>query len=173
MYHGSKRFAGGTAVKKLAILSISLVLLLAQGCTSNDRNGAGVESNITTPASTSVAPASGSAAPISWPSDPAANGGSTLPASAPYSQGNVATAPQNVNPGPFLTASEGVAPGGPSAAPANTLTSRADGTMIGPNDQPAATTGWGTPGPQATPAAASAKTTPKPSLQTAKPAAPK
>ena len=162
-------------MKKLAILSISLVLLLAQGCTSNDRNGAGVESNITTPASTSVAPASGSDAPISRPSDPAANGGSTLPASAPYSQGNVATAPQNVNPGPFLTASQpqGAGSGGPGSAPSNTLTSRADGTMIGPNDQPAATTGWGTPGPQATPAAASAKTTPKPSSQTAKPAAPK
>jgi hypothetical protein len=140
-------------VKHLAILSIALVLLLAQGCTSNDRNGAGTEASILTPASASAAPPSGGAAPISHSSDPAANGGSSLPASTPYSQPGTASVQQSVNPVPFLTASQGAGTGGTGRAPVEALTSRADGTMSGPNDQPAATTGWGTTAPPATPAA--------------------
>jgi hypothetical protein len=152
-------------MKQLAIFSIALVLSLAQGCTSNDKDKAGTEGSITTPASATVAPASGAAAPTSQPSDPAANGGSALPAAAPYSEANSASAPQNVNPAPFLVASESAGRGGSTSAPSNTLTSRADGTMSGPNDLPAATTGWGTP------AAASEKpaATPKSKLQTARP----
>jgi hypothetical protein len=169
MYHGSNHFGGGTAVKQLAIFSIALALSLAQGCTSNDKDKAGTERSITTPASASVAPASGGVAPISQPSDPAANGGSALPAAAPYSEANGASAPQNVNPAPFLVANESAGPGGATSAPASTLTSRADGTMSGPRDLPAATTGWGTP------AAASEKpaATLKSKQQTAHPAAPK
>lgn len=135
-------------MKYLAIFSIALILLVAQGCTSNDRFGAGTAGSITTPASASAAPPSGGAAPISRPSDPAANGGSTLPAAAPYSDGS--SVPQNVNPAPFLTASQSGGAGGASSAPPSTLTSRADGTMRGPNDQPAATTGWGTSSAPAT-----------------------
>ncbi len=151
----------GLPLKHLAIFSIAVVLLLSQGCTSNDRVGAGTAASITTPASASVAPPSGGAAPISRPSDPAANGGSSLPAAAPYSEAGSASAAQNVNPAPFLTASQGGA-SGPASAPATKLTSRADGTMIGPNDQPAATTGWGTTVPQATAPATSGKSAVKP-----------
>jgi hypothetical protein len=156
-------------VKQLAIFSIALVLSLAQGCTSNDKDKAGTEGSITTPASASVAPASGGAAPISQPSDPAANGGSTLPAAAPYSEAGGASAQQNVNPAPFLVANESAGPGGTSSAPASTLTSRADGTMSGPSDLPAATTSWRTPAAVSEKPAANAK--PKP--QTSHPAAPK
>jgi hypothetical protein len=131
-------------VKQLAIFFIALVLSLAQGCTSNDKDKAGTEGSITTPASASVAPASGGAAPISQASDPAANGGSTLPAAAPYSDASAPSAQQNVNAAPFLVANESAGPGGTTSAPASTLTSRADGTMSGPNDLPAATTSWGT-----------------------------
>ena len=153
-------------MKQLAIFSLALVLALAQGCTSNDKVKAGTEGSITTPASASVAPASGDAAPISQPSDPAANGGSTLPAAAPYTEAGGASAPQNVNPAPFLVANESAGPGGSTSAPANTLASRADGTMSGPNDLPAASTGWGTPA--ANKPAANSKSKPP-----ARPAAPK
>ncbi|HEY6308131.1 MAG TPA: hypothetical protein VI488_16905 [Candidatus Angelobacter sp.] len=148
-------------MKQFALFSFALVLLLAQGCTSNDRNQAGTEGSIITPATASVAPASGSAAPISGTSDPAANGGSTLPAAAPYSESGSGAAQQNVNPAPFLVASQGGGAGGATSAPASRLTTRADGTMSGPNDQPAATTGWGTPGPTV-PSSASAKSTATP-----------
>jgi hypothetical protein len=153
-------------VKQLVIFSIALALAFSQGCTSNDKVKAGTEGSITTPASASVAPASGDAAPISQPSDPAANGGSTLPAAAPYTEAGGASAPQNVNPAPFLVANESAGPGGSTSAPANTLASRADGTMSGPNDLPAASTGWGTPA--ANKPAANSKSKPP-----ARPAAPK
>jgi hypothetical protein len=151
----------GTAVKPLLILTISFLLLLAQGCTSNDKSGAGVEGSITTPASASVAPPSGNAPPVTRSSDPAANGGAGLAASAPYSQANSATVQQNVNPAPFMTAGVGQGQGagsdGATSTTSGRLISRADGTMSGPNDHPAATTGWGTPGPQGNPPPASAK----------------
>ncbi len=159
MYYGNIAFGGGTAVKQLAILAIALVLLLALGCTSNDRVGAGTAGRPTTPTSASAAAPSGAAAPISQPSDPGANGGASLPAAAPYSQPGSASAQQNVNPTPFLTASQGAGAGGARFAPATMLTSRADGTMAGPNDQPAATTGWGTSAPPAAPTAEGGKTT--------------
>jgi hypothetical protein len=62
-----------------------------------------------------------------------------------------------------------------NAVPANALTSRADGTMIGPNDQPAAGTGPETPGqPAISSTATSSATGPKPvSAKPRKPAAPK
>ncbi len=169
MYHGSNHFGGGTAVKHLAIFLLALALSFVQGCTSNDKDKAGTEGSIATPASASLAPASGGAAPISRPSDPAANGGSALPAAAPYSEANGATAPQNVNPAPFLVASESAGRGGSTSAPSNTLTSRADGTMSGPNDLPAATTGWGTPAAASEKPAATTKSKP----QSGHPAAPK
>ncbi len=147
-------------MKHVAILSVAFILLSAQGCTSNDRVSAGTQGSVTTPASSTVAPPSGAAAPVSWPSDPAANGGSSLPAAAPYSETGAASAAQNVNPTPFLAGQGG--PSGPSSAPATRLTSRADGTMMGPNDQPAATTGWGTAVPQAA-APVTGKTPAKPS----------
>jgi hypothetical protein len=148
-------------VKPLVILAVSSVLLLAQGCTSFDKDKAGVESSVTVPSSATGAPVAGNVPPVTPVSDPAANGGSSLPAASPYSQPNGAIAQQNINPAPFMTAAGGQAPGGATTGAAlitsGSLTSRADGTMSGPNDQPPATTGWGTPGPQAIPTAPSAK----------------
>jgi len=141
----------GRAVKKFAICSVSWVLLLALGCSSNDKTGAGVQGSATdsksSSSSASTSPASASSGNSPQPArqpDPAANGGSTLTASAPYSSGSGASVSQNVNPAPFMTASQASASA--SSVPANALTSRADGTMMGPNDQPAAGTGPETPG---------------------------
>jgi hypothetical protein len=128
------------------VFFISFALLSILGCTSNDRIGAGREGNLNTPntpAATNAIPADSRAQSSGQP-DPAATGGSTLPASAPY-EGGGATVTQNVNPAPFLVASQPGA-GGTGAAPSNALTSRADGTMRGPNDLPAASTGSGTSG---------------------------
>jgi hypothetical protein len=152
-------------VKQLAIVvivSVALALLFfAQGCTSNDRVTAGTEGSITTPASATLAPPSGAAPPVSQPSDAAANGGSSLPAAAPYRDAG-APAAQNVNPTPFLVASQNAGPGGANSPPSNTLTSRADGTMSGPNDLPAASTGWGTSPAAAKPAAGAKPQTGRP-----------
>jgi hypothetical protein len=154
-------------MKYLALFSVSCILLLTQGCTSLDQSGAGVESSVAAvpqASPTPPAPASASAVPPPGQPDPAANGGSSLPASAPYTQANSASVPQNVNPAPFLAGgqAQGAASGSP-AAPSGRLTSRADGTMIGPNDLPAATTGWGAPVLQpASTAKAGKKPTPKP-----------
>jgi hypothetical protein len=153
-------------MRYFTLFAISCILSLAQGCTSLDRDGAGVESNVasaTLAPSASSAPASPSAAPISASSDPAANGGSSLPASAPYTQENSASVPQNLNPAPFLAGGQAQgADSGSQAAPSSSLTSRADGTMIGPNDLPAATTGWGTTIQPASSTPLGKKRTPRP-----------
>lgn len=157
-----------TAMKYLALLSISCILLVAQGCTSLDQSGAGVESSVAeVPAvsPTPPPPASGGLPPASGQPDPSANGGSTLPASAPYAQDNSARVPQSVNPVPFLAGGQprGAAAGN-QAALSSSLTSRADGTMSGPTDLPAASTGWGVPvSSPASTGKAGKKTTAKPS----------
>jgi hypothetical protein len=128
-------------MKKIAFVTCALVLM-ALGCTSNDKNGAGREATpaeTAAPAPPTAATASVSPASTEAPgrSDPSANGGSSLTASTPYN-GNGQTVSQNINPAPFLTASQrGTST---TAVPPNSLTSRADGTMSGPNDQPAAGT---------------------------------
>jgi hypothetical protein len=94
--------------------------------------------------------------------DPESSGGSNLAASAPYA--GTPTATQNINGAPFLTASgESAGQQGPGQAP-NRLTSRADGTMMSPNDEPAAGIGPGltipigsTPMPSRSPAPAAPK----------------
>ena len=96
-------------MKHLALLSLSATLL-AVGCTANDKTSAGLEGNPNAPP-----PAPVSADTRTQPSaqgDSAANGGFNLPASAPY-QGN-ATVTQNVNPAPFLAASQSQAAGAAS-----------------------------------------------------------
>jgi hypothetical protein len=137
----------GSFVNKLAMCSVALVLLLVLGCAVDVKYGAGAQAGEKASVPSGSAPAGGNSQPARQP-DPAANGGSTLTASAPYSHGNGASAPQNVNPAPFMTASQASASA--SSVPANALTSRADGTMMGPNDQPAAGTGPETPGQPAT-----------------------
>jgi hypothetical protein len=138
------------SMKHLAVCSVLFVLMFGQGCTSNDRTPAGPEGSLNTPES-APATASGSATQPSGQADPAANGGSSLPASAPY-QGNGAPVSQNLNPAPFLAASQPQGQASGSTTALDGLTSRADGTMRGPNDQPAASTGWGSPAQTAQPA---------------------
>ena len=88
-------------MKNLALLPLSLTFI-AVGCTSNDKTGAGLEGNLNTPPAPAVSSDSRTQ-PAGQP-DPGANGGFKLPASAPY-QGN-ATVTQNLNPAPFLAASQ-------------------------------------------------------------------
>jgi len=93
-------------MKHLALLSLSAALLTV-GCTSNDKTSAGLAGDPNAPppppisADTRTQPAS--------QGEPAANGGFNLPASAPYN-GN-ATVTQNINPAPFLAASQSQATG--------------------------------------------------------------
>jgi hypothetical protein len=147
-------------VKQFGIIAILVSFSLVQGCSSSSRDSAGRTAEVTNPpAATELAVSSNVPAPLPR-LDPAANGGSDLPASAPYRQANGQPVQQNINAAPFMVAAGGQ--GGGSSSGAALLTSggfanRADGTMSGPNDQPAASTGWGTPGPQAIPAATSSK----------------
>jgi hypothetical protein len=134
-----------TMLSNLCALMLIALGCFFLGCTSNDKNGAGREApprELGAPAppvaaSASVVPA-GTEAP--GRSDPSANGGSSLTASTPYN-GNGQTVSQNINPAPFLTASHAST----VAVAPNSLISRADGTMSGPNDQPAAGTERGVP----------------------------
>jgi hypothetical protein len=88
-------------MKHLALLSLSATLL-AVGCTSNDKTSAGLEGDPNAPPPPAVS--ADSRTQSSSHGDSAANGGFNLPASAPY-QGT-ATVTQNVNPAPFLAASQ-------------------------------------------------------------------
>lgn len=137
----------------VTVVTLSFFILMAQGCTSNDKSGSGRESSVTLPESATELAVKGNVPPVIPASDPAANGGFNLPASSAYNQPAGATVQQqNVNPTPFLTLSTspgqvqtaGAPAGAPGLTLSGSLTSRADGTMSGPHDQPAATTGWGT-----------------------------
>lgn len=89
-------------------------------------------------AGATAAPGNGMAAQdAAGSTDATATGGSNLPASTPYKHGG-ASAQQNVNATPFMTATQ---PAGKNPAQPSDLISRADGTMMGPNDQLAAGTG--------------------------------
>ncbi|HMF89692.1 MAG TPA: hypothetical protein VKL40_03540 [Candidatus Angelobacter sp.] len=124
-------------MKRLALFGLVITGLLMTGCD-------------TTRPSEPIAGAEGSkatAAPAAQPSpqpDPASNGGSSLAVSTPYDGGGKTVA-QNVNPAPFLVGSPAQTAGTGAPPPPNLLTSRADGTMYGAHDQPAASTSWGTP----------------------------
>lgn len=154
-------------MKTLGSVAILILVLFAQGCSSNDKDAAGIKGNVTTPAPATELAATANVPQVMTRLDPAANGGSSLPAIAPYSKPNGPAVQQNINPAPFMVAAggQGAATPGPGAGliTSGSLTSRADGTMSGPNDQPAATTGWGTQGPQAVPAAAPGKQASRPS----------
>lgn len=144
-------------MKTSIVLLIGCLLLFVQGCTRNDRDSAGLRHEPGAPTeATAVPPSAGTQG---YQGDSSANGGLGLRAAAPYASGS--TAQQNVNPGPFVSAGQG--PAGTAATMPSTsmLTRSADGTMSGPNDLPAATTGWGTAaatyGPQAPAAQAPSK----------------
>lgn len=132
-------------MKILGLLGIILLFVLMQGCTSSDRDSAGLKRRPGVPPAAEASPTpapNGGQVGAHFSSE--ANGGTRLATAAPYS-GTGAPAPQNINPGPFLVASQNQtgAQNGPSINP-RALTRSADGTMSGPNDLPPATTGWGT-----------------------------
>jgi hypothetical protein len=126
-------------MKPLSLFYLIVTALLIAGCETGRPSEAAPAGS----SARSTPPMPATAQPSPQP-DPAANGGSTLPASTPYDGGGTTIA-QNVNPAPFLAGSPAQPAGAAGAPPPpNSLTSRADGTMYGSNDQPAASTTWGT-----------------------------
>ncbi len=127
---------------------LMLSILFVLGCSGNDKDraSAATGSGASLPSSAAGAEGSGVVPPEQPQMDAGASGGSSLPASTPYSQGKGGTVAQNVNAAPFLT-SESIKGGAAQRAASSTgLVSRADGTMYGPSDQPAAGVGPGMQG---------------------------
>jgi hypothetical protein len=127
----------------LALLMIVCAVFV--GCSGNDKDRATASSG-SVPSSPNTAQGAAGAGMRTVDEaaqvDPSSSGGSTLATSTPYTDGKGAAVSQNVNPAPFLTANEAgatTARGGASTG----LVSRADGTMYGPSDQPAAGVGPG------------------------------
>ena len=127
----------------LALLLIVGAGLL--GCSGDDKDRATAGSGMPSSSNTSEGAGGVASADQSVQVNPSSSGGSTLPASMPYSQGKSGAVSQSVNPAPFLTASE-AKPETQKATGSTGLVSRADGTMYGPNDQPAAGIGPGMEG---------------------------
>lgn len=127
-------------MKKLALLLVvSALLMVVVGCPVVDQRP-----EKTAAASTGAqAPSAETKAEEPVRSDPAANGGSSLRASMPYSQAGAPVASQNLNAAPFLITAESRGAIVPAATWSPALTSRADGTMYGPGDRPAAGIGQG------------------------------
>ena len=132
----------------LALFVIVSVCAVFVGCSGSDKDRATASSG-SAPSSPNTAQGAAGAGMATENEavqvDPSSSGGSTLPASAPYSQAKGGAVSQNVNPAPFLTASEGK-PGEAKVSSSTGLVSRADGTMYGPSDQPAAGIGPGMEG---------------------------
>ncbi|MFI5104094.1 MAG: hypothetical protein ACHP79_04130 [Terriglobales bacterium] len=150
-------------MKNLLTMCVALLLLAILGCpggqqAANERDQVPKPSADASTTSSSVVSDSTQA-----PADATATGGSSLTASAPYKQAGVGVA-QNVNPAPFMIATQ---PAGKTATQSSDLISRADGTMMGPNDQMAAGTGPGGQSANLVPqkAAAPAKPASKPATQ--------
>lgn len=145
-------------------LAVLLIIGICVGCSGNDKDRATASSgSMPSMPNTSQGAAGAGAASAEEPAqvDPSSSGGSTLPASTPYSQQKGTTVSQNVNPAPFLTASQ--AKPGPQNLGAVGLVSRADGTMFGPADLPAAGIGPGMEGPTQGGASRSSTRTGRPS----------
>ncbi len=143
----AKLILRGTEMKKFSLISFALMLVAVLGCSGNDLDRG------TSPRGAKPLPANeaagaqgsrGSAPSPTTQTDAHASGGSSLEASLPYSQPNTPAASQNLNAAPFLVAAEPHKAGEIPAQPWSPgLTSRADGTMYGPTDQPAAGAGPG------------------------------
>lgn len=136
-------------MKRFALLFSSLMLVSLLACSGTNKDTA-VEPAGSIPLEPTEAAgangAKGNVAPVEAPGpDAHASGGSTLAVSTPYNQPNATAISQNLNAAPFLVSTGGK--GASSQQPPNPgLTSRADGTMFGPHDQPAAGIGPGTTG---------------------------
>ena len=135
---------------RIAAAFIALLLIVgAVGCSGNDKDRAtqptGSEPSFpnTTAGAAGAGVANGDQQPETAPEG---SGGSSLPASTPYNQGNGGTVSQNLNPAPFLMAKEPSSTAGISISSSRGLVARADGTMYGPTDLPAAGVGPGMQG---------------------------
>jgi hypothetical protein len=133
---------------KVALLLAVITLMFAVGCSSKSateekRENASRASQETVAASAAQGSRSETNQPESAKLNPASSGGSSLQASMPYSQPNAPAASQNLNAAPFLTTAESAATRVPAPTWSPALTSRADGTMYGPGDRPAAGIGQG------------------------------
>lgn len=136
-------------MKRSALLFASLMLISLLGCSGTNKDIAVQPAGSIPLEPTEAAGANGAkgnVAPVEAPgADAHASGGTTLAVSTPYNQPNAPAVAQNLNAAPFLVSTEwkGSASQQP---PSPGLTSRADGTMFGPADQPAAGIGPGTMG---------------------------
>ena len=150
---------GGIALhKEMALknfLTVCVVLLAIVGCPGGQQ-AANERDQAAKPSVEAPGPAPVGSDNSQPPPDAAATGGSSLAASAPYKQAGAAV-PQNVNAAPFMIATQ---PAGKTATQSSDLISRADGTMMGPNDQMAAGTGPGGQSVNAVPQKAAAPTKP-------------
>lgn len=127
-------------MQKIALFLAFLMLIAVMGCaTSMDSTSSQVKV-----AAASESAAGSQTAAVAAKVAPASSGGYSLQASQPYRQANEPAASQKLNAAPFLTRVETRSAAGASAqVPSPGLTSRADGTMYGPGDQPAAGAGSG------------------------------
>lgn len=134
-------------MKRCALLFASLILISLLGCSGTNKDTAVAPAGSMPLEPTEAAGANGAkgnVAPVEVPgSDAHASGGTTLAVSTPYDQPNAPQASQNLNAAPFLV-STGTKSTASQQPPTPGLTSRADGTMFGPEDQPAAGIGPGT-----------------------------
>lgn len=131
-------------LKKIALLAAFVLISTLFGCSGNDKDRATASEGSMPNLPNEAAGAEGASgdANAAQPQSlhPEANGGAGLRASTPYAGGGAVS--QNINPGPFLNAAE-THPAPQTSAPTVGLTARADGTMYGRNDQPAAGIGPG------------------------------
>lgn len=134
---------------RIAAAFIALLLIMGVlGCSGNDKDRAtqptGSEPSF--PNTTAGAAGAGVAnGDQQVQTTPEGSGGSSLSASTPY-QGSGAAVSQNLNPGPFLVAKEPGSAAAVNIANSGGLIARADGTMYGPTDMPAAGVGPGMQG---------------------------
>jgi hypothetical protein len=127
-------------MKQIAlVLAPAAFIMVLLGCDGKKYDSSGEQSKL------GAAPAMAASEANSPPGKVSAyaNGGSALPASMPYAQSGAPAVSQNLNPSPFLSAAGAPVSNVFVSTEQLGLTSRADGTMFGPNDQPAAGIGAG------------------------------
>ena len=134
-------------MKRIALLlAVSALAIISFGCpgTGQDKyfNDA-KRGNAVNPSGTATLSAPSESASASGLLSAQASGGSNLPASMPYIASNAPAVSQNLNAAPFLTTA-GAPMSNVFVSPQQQgLTSRAEGNMSGPSDQPAAGIGRG------------------------------
>jgi hypothetical protein len=131
-------------MKRIALLlAVSALAMISSGCpgTGQDKYFEEAKRGNAVTALGTASNAEANSAPTRLSAQ--ANGGSNLPASMPYLASNAPAVSQNLNAAPFLTTA-GAPMSNLFVSPQQLgLTSRAEGNMSGPSDQPAAGIGRG------------------------------